>query len=183
MKARRRHTLRWLAALPLAAGLPGVRASALPPEVEQALPGAKLQGSGTLRFFGMRIYDARLWAPVRIGDDWTATPLALELEYHRHLDGAKIAERSIEEMRRQADFGNGPADRWLAAMKQAFPDVRAGDRLTGLLQPGTGVRWFFNGTPRGELRDAEFAKLFIGIWLSPRTSEPALRSALLGGAK
>ena len=27
--------------------------------------------------------------------------------------------------------------------------------------------------------DAELARLFFGIWLSPQTSEPALRSALL----
>ena len=33
------------------------------------------------------------------------------------------------------------------------------------------------------MRDAEFARLFFGIWLSPRTSEPALREALLGPAR
>jgi hypothetical protein len=32
----------------------------------------------------------------------------------------------------------------------------------------------------GEVRDATFARLFFGIWLSPRTSEPQLRAALLG---
>jgi hypothetical protein len=32
----------------------------------------------------------------------------------------------------------------------------------------------------GEIRDAAFARLFFAVWLSPRTSEPALRSALLG---
>ena len=30
------------------------------------------------------------------------------------------------------------------------------------------------------MRDAEFTRLFFGIWLSPRTSEPRLREALLG---
>jgi hypothetical protein len=33
---------------------------------------------------------------------------------------------------------------------------------------------------RGDIRDAEFARLFFGIWLSPRSSEPAMRQALLG---
>lgn len=31
----------------------------------------------------------------------------------------------------------------------------------------------------GEVADPEFARLFFGIWLSPNTSEPALRQALL----
>ena len=35
------------------------------------------------------------------------------------------------------------------------------------------------GRTVGEVADAEFARLFFGIWLSPRTSEPQLRQALL----
>ena len=31
----------------------------------------------------------------------------------------------------------------------------------------------------GEVADPEFARLFFGIWLSPNTSEPSLRQALL----
>jgi hypothetical protein len=42
------------------------------------------------------------------------------------------------------------------------------------------ARFWLNGQPRGELRDAEFTRLFFGIWLSPRTSQPRLREALLG---
>ena len=65
-------------------------------------------------------------------------------------------------------------------MTRLFPDVRAGDRITGVHRPGTGARFFVNGRLQGELPDADFARLFFGIWLSPRTSEPALREALLG---
>ena len=46
--------------------------------------------------------------------------------------------------------------------------------------PGVGARFFVNGALRGEPKDADFARLFFGIWLSPRSSEPALREALLG---
>jgi len=41
------------------------------------------------------------------------------------------------------------------------------------------VRFLLNGKPYGEVRDPEFAPLFFGIWLSPATSEPALRQSLL----
>ena len=152
-----------------------------PTEVATEIPDAKLQGSGTLRFMGLRIYDARLWlGATAVGADWTATPLALELDYARSLDGVKIAERSLSEMRRQGDIAADVAERWLGAMKQLFPDVKAGDRITGLNVPGLGVRFFINGRLKGDVRDTAFARYFFGIWLSPKTSEPALRDSLLG---
>lgn len=83
-------------------------------------------------------------------------------------------------MKRAGDIGAEPARRWLAAMLDAFPDVAAGDRITGVLRPGEAARFYFNGTLRAEVRDGEFARRFFGIWLAPQTSEPTLREALLG---
>ena len=159
-------------------------ATTLPPEVASELPGARVQGGGRMRVFGFHVYDARLFtgnAPV--GADWAAAPLALELQYGRAFGGADIAERSLTEMRRQGEIAAATGERWLTAMKSLFPDVRAGDRITGLLRPDGTTRIFHNGQPRGEVRDADFTRLFFGIWLSPRTSEPALRNALLGGPR
>ena len=173
---RRRLVLAGLA-LPLAA-----RAQNLPAELQGTLPGARLLGRGRLRFMGLHIYDARLWAGAQApGADWAAEPFALELAYGRSLTGERIAERSLAEMRRQGEIAEPTAARWLALMKQLFPDVNEGDRLTGLNLPGRGARFFLNGQPRGDAPEAEFARLFFGIWLSPRSSEPALREALLGG--
>ncbi|HSQ73412.1 MAG TPA: chalcone isomerase family protein, partial [Rubrivivax sp.] len=86
----------------------------------------------------------------------------------------------LKEMRRQAEIDADTGANWLAEMTRIFPDVNAGDRITGFHRPGTGARFFVNGRLRGEVLDADFARLFFGIWLSPRTSEPALREALLG---
>ena len=156
-------------------------ATAAPPEVASELPGARPHGQGRLRFFGLHVYDIRLWAAAAAPlPDWPSVPLALEIEYARALEGAQIASRSLQEMRRQAEVGAETGARWLGAMQQLFPDVRAGDRMTGVQRPGEAARFFFNGRLQGELRDAEFARLFFGIWLSPRSSEPALRLALLG---
>lgn len=176
----RRHVLALAAACVLA---PQVRAQApaVPPEVAAELPGAQLQGSGRLRFIGLAVYDARLWrGATPVGSDWMAAPLALELRYLRRLVGRQIAERSIEEMRRQRELGEDESRRWLAAMTQMFPDVQDGDRITGFVVPGLGARFAVNGVVKGDVRDLEFARLFFGIWLSERTSEPALRRALLG---
>jgi Chalcone isomerase-like len=154
---------------------------AVPAEVSAELPGARLLGQGRLTYFGLHIYDARLWvADGFAADSFALRPLALELEYARALVGKLIAERSLDEMKRAGGFADDRGHRWLTAMTQTFPDVTKGDRLTGLHRPGEAASFFLNGKPRGEVRDAEFARRFFGIWLSPQTSEPKLRAALLG---
>ncbi len=156
-------------------------ASTPPAEVSAALPGALLQGQGRLRYFGLHIYDAVLWSPTRVSASNAANSLlALEMRYARELSGALIAERSLREMKQVGDVTAADGQRWLEAMKGIFPDVKSGDRITGVHRPGQGAAFFINGRAAGDVRDALFAELFFGVWLSPRTSQPALRAALLG---
>lgn len=161
------------------------RSSAMPPEVGSEIAGARQLGSGTLKWFGFSVYEARLWAGAGFqSSDFDAVPFALEIEYARRLDGHRIAERSLTEMKRAGSAISEPQRaRWLALMTQAFPDVGAGDRITGVFQPATGTRFYFNGVLRSETRDADFAERFFGIWLAPHTSEPELRRQLLGAAR
>lgn len=155
-----------------------------PPEVAGELPGARLQGAGRLTFLALHVYDARLWvADGFAADRFEAAPLALEIEYGRSLVGSKIAERTLEEMRRVPGIDDEQAAGWLEWMRRTFPDVNKGDRITGLFRPGESARIFHNGRLRGELRDAEFARRFVAIWLGPRTSEPKLRQSLLGASR
>lgn len=184
MNTGRRQLLQAAAALPWLAGA-AAWAQSPPPvggpaEVAAEITGARLLGSGTLRFMGLRIYDGRLWVGAAVpGSDWQTTPFALELQYQRNLKGELIAERSLTEMRRQGEIDAVSAERWLGNMKQLFPDVQPGHRITGVNLPGVGARFFVNGQLRGEVREADFARMFFGIWLSPRTSEPAMREQLL----
>ena len=153
-------------------------AGANPPELSDWKP----QGAATMRYFGLRIYEARLWAREAAVDakNWAATPLALELTYARSLSGREIARRSLVEMRRQGEIAPANADKWLSEMEAAFPDVKEGDRISGVVaEPGAAIQFFINGKPGRKVADAAFARLFIGIWLAPQTSEPALRKALL----
>lgn len=147
------------------------------------LPGSRLQGEATLRFWGWSIYQARLWTlPDFRPDRMSEQPLVLELEYLRDFAGKSIAERSLQEMRRAGDIPAASAQRWLQEMQRVFPDVRKGDRLTGAWLPSQGVRFWYNDRPVGAVDDPEFARRFFGIWLAPTTSEPDLRLALLGMA-
>jgi hypothetical protein len=149
------------------------------PEVA-ALKGAVPSAPGRLRFWGFEVYDARLWTPVgfRYGQ-YAQHPFALELQYLRRLEGAAIASRSIDEMRRVGGFSEVQAQSWLTAMRELFPNVSPGERITGVNLPGEGVEFWVNGQRVGIVKDVVFARLFFGIWLHERTSEPKLRVQLL----
>ncbi|MBE0475298.1 chalcone isomerase family protein [Rhodoferax sp.] len=159
-------------------------ANTLPTELRAALPTAALAGQAKLTFFGFDVYQASLWvAPGFSAAAFAEHGFALELAYLRDFSGADIAERSLAEMARQAPISAEQAARWSAQMGKLFTNVKAGDRLTGIHQPGVGARFVFNSQPLGEIADAEFARLFFGIWLSPQTSRPKLRLALLQQVK
>lgn len=152
---------------------------ATPPELAHLRQLAQAQ----MRFFGLLIYDIRLWAAAKVdAQSWHQQVLALELEYARSLSGVEIAKRSLAEMRRQADISPSQAQAWLSEMEAAFPDVKAGDRISGLNEPGEAISFFVNGRLQRRVNDPLFSRLFMGIWLSPQSSEPALRSQLLGSA-
>lgn len=179
----RRQALCALASTLSAPAMAMTLTTTMPPEVASSLSKAQLQGQASLRFFGLLVYDARLWAPADFdAERYDAQAFGLELEYARKLEGPAIAERSIAEMKRIGDFTEAQSRNWMALMLQAFPNVGARDRLVGVHDGRGGVRFFFNGKQTAAVVDKDYARLFFGIWLSPRTSSPSLRASLIGQA-
>jgi hypothetical protein len=150
----------------------------LPDPVRQAVPELRLAGEGRLRWFGLLIYDASLWiSGPRFQRD---REFVLSLRYARNLSGARIADASVDEMRRLGWRDESRLERWSAEMRKIFPDVRKGEQLTGVNLPGVGVDFYYNSRFAGRIADPEFADAFFSIWLDPRTREPGLREALIG---
>ncbi|MFN0182842.1 MAG: chalcone isomerase family protein [Aquabacterium sp.] len=132
---------------------------------------------------GLHVYDARLWLPgppSPVNATQPAPPLALELQYARALSGQRIAERSLDEMRRQGALSSEVAHAWLAHMRAVFPDVVAGDRLCGVQRSDGATLFLHNDNAKGDVTDPAFGARFFGIWLSAQTSQPGLRRQLLG---
>ena len=155
-------------------------AGSLPQEVASTIPDAQLGGSSRLTYLGFQVYDASLWvAPSFSVADFAQHPFALELTYLREFTGAAIAQRSVAEIRRQGPVDEERLAAWKQRMQEVFPNVRRGDRLTGVHQPGTGAVFLLNGRPLATIADEEFARRFFGIWLSPQTSDTRLRKALI----
>ncbi len=168
-----------LAALPMTA-----LAESAPAHIQTALGRARLAGAGNFRWFGLKIYDAKLW----VGDKGyvatapAASSYALDLRYARNLVGARIAESSEDEIRK---LNIGTAQQhvaWRAKMVAIFPDVQDGTHVTGIYLPHQGVRFYRDGLLLGDILDHDFALAFFAIWLDPSTSAKPLRQALLTDA-
>ncbi|MGL4575743.1 MAG: chalcone isomerase family protein [Burkholderiaceae bacterium] len=152
--------------------------------VADALPGAQKAGHARLTYLGFKVYDADLWVDADFTPaSFSNEPMLLNLTYLRRLKGADIAKRSKDEM---AKLGRGTPEQraqWYEEMKKVFPDVKAGDALGGLHQPGKGVKFFRNGKVLAEVDDPQFAEAFFAIWLDTKTSIPDFRKKLLGSKK
>ena len=126
------------------------------------------------------------WAPsgacASTATEYERHAFALELSYLRDFSSEDITRRSLDEMRRLQNIPVARTQQWERALRDAFPSVKAGDRISGVNRPGMGVQFLTNGQLTGDIRDVEFARLFFGIWLLPDTSEPRLRQALLAQA-
>ena len=155
----------------------------MPTDIAALVPRASLVGTARLQVWGFDVYDAQLWAsPGFQVERYVDSTFALEMRYLRSFSRADIARRSLDEMRRNATITDAQAKAWQRKLEIALSDVQRGDRILGVYLPQTRtVRFLTNGQPTGEVSDGDFAKLFFGIWLSPQTSEPAMRKALLAG--
>jgi hypothetical protein len=156
----------------------------LAPVELNAFPAANtwsLMGNGALRFFGFKAYDAYLWSGEQSANPLLSKTLfALEIDYTTAIKADEIANVSLVEMARLRSLSDVQIKAFTADLKKAFPDVKSGDKLTGVFVPGKGTRFFFNGRLTSEITDPAFGDAFFAIWLDEKTKQPGLRKALLG---
>jgi len=154
-------------------------ASAQPEELRSSSPGWRQWGSAATTWFGIALHRATLWVRGGLADSSPENlSSALQLDYRRHIARDRLVDTSIDEMR-CLGASETQLERWRPELRRVFPDVREGDRIVGLHNPGRGASFYHRGHATGEVLDADFARHFFAIWLDPRTRSPALRAALL----
>lgn len=153
-------------------------ANTLPEVVAKEHAALSMCGEGDLRFLGFKVYNARLWTPVKPHS--ASEVFAIHLVYDMSFKGREIAERSVAEMRKVGYKDEQKLKRWGEEMLRIFPDIKKGDSLIGVSIPGKGAKFYSREKLIAIAEDAEFARAFFDIWLSEKTSEPKLREKLLG---
>ncbi len=155
-----------------------------PPAVSNAIDAPRLSGSGRFTWFGLKVYEARLWVGAQglEAASFASAAFALELQYARSFEGKAIAESSASEIEQLGIGNEAQRQRWRDAMIRLFPNVTENDRLVGIHKPGQSVRFTLNDRAIGAIEDPDFGAAFFAIWLDPKTRAPGLRQAILAGA-
>lgn len=106
-------------------------------------------------------------------------PLRLDVQYLRDIAADALLERTAAEWESQG-LEHENQQQWLAELGQLWPDVSQNDILTLELDEREISTFFLNGVRLGTIEDSGFGQHFLDIWLSPGTSRPELRLALIG---
>ncbi|MES9971840.1 MAG: chalcone isomerase family protein [Candidatus Thiodiazotropha sp.] len=141
-------------------------------------PSFQAVGSGVLTWWGIGIYQATLYAPQ--GEYGPDQPHALEIVYRKNISRKQLAKTSIKEIEKIRGRPLPDRDGVLGRFEAVFRDVSPGDTLLGIHLPGEGARFYTSTDYLGLIDDPDLAAAFFDIWLSPATTKPKLRAALLG---
>ena len=159
-------------------------------------------GHHEFTYWGLSIYKASLWLGTKISStakevspnglsrtDWGLPRgvIALSLVYQRGFSKELLVKRSMEEMLAQHSVPQGQKVAWERELRAVLPSVNEQDELVALYDAQDLGRVLFLGKLKGRLSYESLgclsapllAQSFMGIWLSPQTSQPKMREALL----
>ena len=147
---------------------------------QQHIDNAQLVGKARFKVLFWSVFDAELYA--EDGEFSQDKPFALSLSYLREIKGSEIVAKSLSEIKSQDSFTGEKLATWKSELDSIIPDVDTSTTITGVQNNNFHTLLYENGTLIGEIKDPEFTRAFFNIWLGEKTSEPKLRSRLLGPA-
>lgn len=135
-------------------------------------------GAATLKVLFWTIYDSELYSPD--GEFSGVEPgLVLAITYRRNIRSNDLVARTSQEWRKLG-LPDQDHETWLQQLAALWPDVSKGDSLVLEVDEDLGSRFYRNDDFLGEVKDTDFTRQFLAIWLSRDSSYPDLRDQLLG---
>lgn len=123
------------------------------------------------------IYESRLLTSTgQYQDD--SFPKALEITYQMDITNANLLEKTIEQWQ-HLELEEQQYQQYSDELLVLWPNIEEGDTLLLKVEQDKSV-FYHNGVLRGEIKDQYFGPMFLAIWLSEKTSQPALREQLIG---
>lgn len=138
-------------------------------------------GNGTIRWFGFRIYDASLWTNSGSFRNLTdSLPVALHITYQKNIKSSALAERTSKEWEQLGIYSADERKLWEQRLTTIWPSVKPGDSITTMVTTDKQTLFYYNNQLIQTISDPEFGIALLSIWLHPNTSQPDLRSQLIG---
>jgi hypothetical protein len=182
----------WLVpAAPLKAQTVEVAGAKFPPTVQVARTPLKLNGAGIRYKVVFKVYAAGLYLTEKAATPDAVIdmpgPKRLQVVMLRDIDANELGRlfaRGMEENSSSADFVKTiPGTIRMADIFAARGRLTVGDAFSVDWLPGVGTVVVVNGTPQGEpIKDPEFFRAMMRIWLGQHPADSQLKEALLGRA-
>ena len=138
----------------------------------------KLIGKGTLKVLFFEVYDIRLLSDSN-PFSWE-NKFQLEFEYKRFIAKERIIDSSIKELKRQQNITEQNLEEWKTYLEEVIQPLQEGSKATIGWNPQGTITFQNEGVKSVTIKDESFARSYLKIWLGVETSQPVLRSHLLG---
>jgi hypothetical protein len=141
----------------------------------------KSVGQGTVSWLFIDIYQAFLFS---VDGQYQPGkyPQALTIRYQVDISKSDLVQATKQQWQKLSVEAQLYQD-WLPQLSSLWPDVKGGDRLTFLVSENRQGDFYHNDNWLGRIDDPKFSDAFLSIWLSEKSSEPALRKQLIGEGK
>lgn len=160
---------------------------AFPEELRSEGAMLKLNGLGLREatIFKVDVYVAALYVTQTSRDSGTIlnsnTPKEIILHFVRDVDRADVNKGWQEGFEKNAEGALAALKERIEAFKGLMPDMKTGQRLRLVYEPGAGVQVDVNNSVKGTIKGDDFARALFSIWLGPHPPNPELTAGLLGG--
>lgn len=159
-------------------------------EGEQCFPAAinaldndlKKVSKARYRYYGFLVFDSALYAksPAILKTDFLGKePCALRLCYHRTLTADDFKKSGSETLALNPEASIADLQSRIDLLHAKYREMNAGDCYQLSFKPGTGLELAHNGTPEILIPGDDFARHYLGIWLSRYSFSESLTNNLL----
>ena len=105
-------------------------------------------------------------------------PQSLDILYRRNIDKQDLLTATDGEWKRLG-IPSAKRQEWLRQLANLWPSIKRGDKLSFQVNSQGHNYFVHNGKKLGGIVDKQFGESFLAIWLSPKTSRPAIRRQLI----
>lgn len=133
------------------------------------------------RYYGFLVFDSVLYAekPSVVSSDFLGKqPVALRLCYHHSLKDEEFRRSAVETLALNPDKPDQLLKPRLAILHPKYQTVQEGDCYQLSFKPGIGTELSLNDKPVATIPGDDFARYYLGIWLSPYSFSESLTKDL-----
>jgi len=136
-------------------------------------------GTHDLKVWGFKIYNIQLLSEKK--EFSYQNKFAIIINYQRDFTKKDLINKSLDEISRINNIKDKALIKiYKNKLEEIFLDIKKGDRKTAFFDPKYGIKLYFNGKFIGKIDDLIFAKRFVDIWLSDKSSYPKMTKDILG---